>query len=269
MPNKTQLQQPPTLNIISLNINSLISQQKRASLLQLLNDHDPDVVLLGETKLNHRHTITYTNYTIHRSDRINATQGGGTAILIKHKIKHEKIQIPTLINSTIIETTIIKIALPSQEKLFIITAYAPGNNQKEFIPDLEKIITNLNLANQNTYYILAGDLNARHVDWKNTKNNPRGVQLRNWINSNAIKYNIHLRSTDLPSYPKGNSYIDLCLHDARIQFHDLINNNLRTIPFDSDHTALKFSISIENITHLETNSINKRPNFSAANWQKF
>lgn len=71
------------ISLIALNSNSIISTQKRDSLLQILNKQAPDFVLLGETKLNNRHNISYANYTIHRTDRPNSKQGGGTAILVK------------------------------------------------------------------------------------------------------------------------------------------------------------------------------------------
>lgn len=100
-------------------------------------------------------------------------------------------------------------------------------------------------------------------------NNNRGIQLKKWIDNNTIKHNIRLRSSYLPSYPSGNSYIDLCLHDARIQFHNLTNQKLRTILFDSDHNALSFTISIDNISHLTYASPERRPNYYKANWNKF
>ena len=52
-------------------------------MLTLIKKETPDIVLISETKLNKRHKVHFKNYSMIRRDRPNATQGGGTAILIK------------------------------------------------------------------------------------------------------------------------------------------------------------------------------------------
>ena len=59
-----------------------------------------------------------------RHDRSNATQGGGTAILIKIPLKFKIIQNDKITNLKIQETTIIKIKINNKENLFITAAYA-------------------------------------------------------------------------------------------------------------------------------------------------
>lgn len=82
-----------------------------------MNTYNPDVILLGDTKLNDKHKITYTNYKIHRTNRTNAKQGGGTTILIRNSIEHQKIHLTTSTNNEVLETTIIKIELHNQKKI--------------------------------------------------------------------------------------------------------------------------------------------------------
>ena len=120
------------LKIISINANSLISNQKRYSMLTLINKETPYIVLISETKLNYRHKVQYKNYSIIRHDRPNATQGGGTAILIKKPLKFKTIQNEKITNFKILETTIIKIKINNKENLFISAAYAAYGNQKQF-----------------------------------------------------------------------------------------------------------------------------------------
>ena len=67
-----------------------------------------------------------------RHDRSNATQGGGTAILIKIPLKFKIIQNDKITNFKIQETTIIKIKINNKENLFISAAYAAYGNQKQF-----------------------------------------------------------------------------------------------------------------------------------------
>ena len=52
-------------------------------MLTLIKKETSDIVFISEIKLNYRHKVHYKNYSIIRHDRPNATQGGGTAILIK------------------------------------------------------------------------------------------------------------------------------------------------------------------------------------------
>lgn len=171
--------QAPTINtnrkmtILAINTNSLISNQKRDSLLQLLNRQAPDFALLSETKVNSNHNVAYAKYRIHRTDRITSKQGGGTAILVNKTIKHSRIYPKYLTHFKLLEATIIENKYTNAEKIIIISAYSADNSKMEFITELDTLFTELLLDNPNVYYILAGDLNARHSSWKN--NNTRGL----------------------------------------------------------------------------------------------
>lgn len=99
------------LNIIHLNINSLITLSRRYDLNQFISYNNPDVVLLNETKLNSKHKIHFQNYCIIRNDRKDAKRGGGTAILIKSGIKYFNYTNDIISKFVYLETTIIKITL--------------------------------------------------------------------------------------------------------------------------------------------------------------
>ena len=71
------------LKIISINVNSLIQNQRRECLLNFIETHNPDIVLLNETKLNPKYKIHFKDFNLVRNDRPNSKLGGGTAILIK------------------------------------------------------------------------------------------------------------------------------------------------------------------------------------------
>jgi len=170
--------------------------------------------------------------------------GGGTAILIKKYIKYNEITMSGCKKENILENTIIKLNINAKEKLYIIAAYAKCGDQKEFIPNIKKLFSFLELDKLENYYIIAGDLNAKHTDWKNSNNNPRGISLKTWIEKNILTYKIRLLSTKYPSYPNGNSYLDIVLADARIIFYNINKDcELENIPYDSDHNAVKFYIS--------------------------
>lgn len=260
------------LSIIAINVNSIISLQRRLNLKDLVEEHDPDFVLLSETKLSNKYKINIENYSCARDDRPNSIQGGGTAALIKNKIKFQHIHPACLVNAKCLEATIIKVKINHNDSLFIIAAYAAGNNKKEFIPELSSLFKELNLAHPNTYYVLAGDLNAKHTSWCNSTNNPRGVSLHLWLHENEINLGTRLYCSLLPSYPRGNSFLDVCIADRRLIF-DNITDDLRTesIPYDSDHNALKMTVSQPaNLPFtLEIKSTIIKHNFAKTNWDKF
>ena len=150
------------LKIISINANSLISNQKRYSMLTLIKKETPDIVLISETKLNNRHKVHFKNYSMIRHDRSNATQGEWTAILIKNPLKLKTIPNDKITSFKILETTIIKIQINNKENLFITAAYAAHENQKQFNNEFDNLFELLQFYKQENYHIIAGDLNAKH-----------------------------------------------------------------------------------------------------------
>lgn len=260
------------IKIISINVNSIIKNQRRASLLNLIKKENPDIVLLGETKLNKNHVLRFEQYHIIRNDRNAEKPGGGTAILIKKSFNYSNIPLSQLNTNSVLETSVIKCNINSGKTLFIISAYARCGNQKEFIPELSELFSTLELQNLNNYYILAGDLNAKHSDWRNYNNNPRGISLAAWLAEYSLKYRIHFLSSEYPTYPNGNLFLDIVLTDARLTFLNLTNDKYITnVPYDSDHCAISFEMSLEDDDRLlpanTTNNI--KLNYRTANWNKF
>lgn len=98
-----------SLKIASINVNSLISLSKRNDLYNFVSDHNFDIVLLSETKLNLRYKIQFSQYDLIRTDRTKSQKGGGTAIMIKKNIPYTTVYNPSCNNNSIIEYTIIKI----------------------------------------------------------------------------------------------------------------------------------------------------------------
>lgn len=83
------------LTITAINVNSLITTQKRYDLLELAKDTDSDIILISETKLNAKHKFDPAKFNFIRTDRPASTNGGGTATLIKKNIGYEQIRRPS------------------------------------------------------------------------------------------------------------------------------------------------------------------------------
>jgi len=64
---------------------------------------------------------------------------------------------------------IIHLNLKNNKNLYINRCIARCGNQKEFIPDINRLFIKLKLDSPDNYYLFADDLNAKHTNWKNSK----------------------------------------------------------------------------------------------------
>lgn len=148
--------------------------------------------------------------------------------------------------------------------------YSPGDMRTNFTNELQSIFLELKLDAPNNYYILAGDLNAKHTFWGDDKSNSRGTALLEWFNDNRLKFRTSLMGPEIATYPAGNSFLDLAIYDARVKVINSTNNKSKVYPYDSDHKAILLKIKIENLDEfLFTPSQTKNYNFNKTNWEKF
>lgn len=81
------------LNIIAINVNSLINLGKRVDLELFITKHITDIALVSETKFKQIHKLKISGYDIIRNDRSKRQNGGGTAIIIRKEIEYEIIHL--------------------------------------------------------------------------------------------------------------------------------------------------------------------------------
>ena len=103
------------IKIIAINVNSIVTNERKHSLLKFIENHDLDLMLLSETKLNKKHVVTFANYDIIRNYRLNAIQGCGTAILIRKKIDYSIPNLQSKKTFEQIECTDISIKLSNKQ----------------------------------------------------------------------------------------------------------------------------------------------------------
>ena len=208
------------------------------------------------------HRLFFEGYTIFRSDR-SANKGGGTALLIKKEIKCKCIIMKDL---KLIETTIIRMDLENNNKLFIISAYASCSIKEKIQDDLDIIFQKLNLGQKDTQYIIIGDLNARHSLWNDSSNNTRGVQLNKWLQDNSFIYNTKILHSLEPTFKNARSFIDIALLDKSLQTD---RDFLALHDYESDHLAI--SISINSKVNVPTSGEISQPLYlyKKTKWPKF
>lgn len=164
------------LFIVQINVNSLVRQNRRYDLQTFLKKYNPDIVLLNETKLNYKHKLCFENYNFLRKDRLAATMGGGTGILIKKGLKFKEISNFAPSGFKYLEACVMKIPMTSNKQMYVISAYYPaGNNNDTLRYELQQLFESLKLDDVNNFYIMAGDLNCKHSEWGNPVNNSKGV----------------------------------------------------------------------------------------------
>lgn len=261
------------LKIISLNVNSIITNSRRANLLGFLVRHKPDIVLLCETKLNKYHNLSFAEYSLYRNDRVNATQGGGTAILVKRGIAFRKVEHFDIQSFSCLETTVISLDLGNHKFLKVISAYATENSIRNFSDEFTRLFQILRLNDLDNYYILAGDFNAKHTSWLNSYNNTRGNFIRRFIDDNQFDFKFKFYSSVTPSFPRGNSYLDVGFIDVRLEVETITSrtNTIPVLPYDSDHSAILMNVCLPNdsVFSLLTEEGPYRYNFNKTDWSRF
>lgn len=151
---------------------------------------------------------------------------------------------------TFLETTVVRIELTSGKKLFVISAYGRTTDSSQFNAEFDRLFIALELSNLSHYYIIAGDLNARHRSWMDRVNNMRGNTIFNWLNDYGMEFRCQLQNTRVPTFERGESFLDIAAADARITFHSntpsSVSRNhdefgLLLLPFEGDLIYVRFT----------------------------
>ena len=152
-----------SFEIAAVNVNSLVSHEKRYILLQFMVHHKPDIILISETKFKKKHKTQFAQYSIHRTDRPSADGGGGTAVLVKNTFSLECVSVLSHLSARneVLEYTVAIFALNTRQSLYIISAYANNREPAVFTEELDALFSKLKLNELNKFFILAGDLNSR------------------------------------------------------------------------------------------------------------
>lgn len=261
------------LRIAAININSICAQSRRLELLDFSNKQNLDAIFLSETKLNAKLRLSFANYHLIRNDRPNAKCSGDTAILIRKNLKFETVTLPQISEFQIVECTILKLLTVHKKKLFLVSLYARNNNRTLFIKELNSLFTALHLEHQGSYYIIAGDFNARHKQWGDRANNQRGRLIKRWEEAHEHKFRLKIITPIAPTFKPAHTYLDICMSDARLYLtnnHSSMNK-APTLPYISDYAAISLSFELPNDTIPTANPSqpSQHLNFKATNWEAF
>ncbi|GFX78131.1 RNA-directed DNA polymerase from mobile element jockey [Trichonephila clavipes] len=222
----------------------------------------------GQTKLEPGQDPLIANYHLYKDDRVifpRIRTAGGTAIYCKSNFVQSRAPLPGI---QYMDATAIEIKINNFPPLRVVSAYArfcAEINRKFPEKDFLKIL------NSDNYLIIAGDLNAAHKTWNNTRSNNFGFRLKriiqNYPNARIVApYTpTHINSRSWPGVR--DSIIDLAvfknipfsydIYDIRV-IDDLCSDHLPvilTLYTNSDTMKIPAQLSInrENFRFLLKN----------------
>ena len=215
------------LNIAHINIRSCRSKKLEIELF--IRDNNLDILLLNETWLKKNDKFDISGFITLRKDRPDRP-GGGVAIIIRRDIKFEFVDISIPTNNDNEHLTI-KIK-DKKSSLSITSIYIPPRH----VVNQELIKTISKCADQ---AIIAGDFNAKHIDFNNDVSTRFGVKLR----STMSLHDLHLVDNDQPTHfnekQKKEYLLDLIWSTPGAYFN--INSLNINKDLSSDHYALLFN----------------------------
>lgn len=235
--------QPASLKIAYWNANGLYS--KKEEVKHFINKHQLDVLLVNETHLKPCQKPNISHYNLYKNDRT-TSNGGGTAIYIRNTISH--CELPT-VDTNLMEITSLQIEMRNGP-LILHSVYHPPSNI--FNPDEIKNAFKSDIAT-----IMAGDLNAKHVQWNSTCNNPRGSALNKLVQTLPIIIDAPAEHTHLHKPTNTTDVLDIVLlKNVSLNYH-----LETTIELSSDHHPVLFQLG----TGDEEDTFTK----TKTNWEKY
>lgn len=234
-------------NCVALNCHSII--HKKPEISQFLLNKKIQVACFSETWLKASDNFSIPNFICYRVDR----PYGGVCILVSNKIKQISCK---------------KISLPYAESIFLTLCDSTHNISFSIGAVYCSPATTRAQAHDfftkslsiNGPFILAGDFNAKHQAWNNTKSCRKGTDLFKLCNHKNLTIHPPDRPTNIP--PRGTpAAIDFAISKDMPGVSDIEVLNA----LSSDHLPLSFSIP----SNGRLPSSNTVFNFRKANWRLF
>lgn len=233
------------------NANGLTTHKLELEKFLILNRID--VMLISETHLTDKNNFKIFGYRIYKNDHPNNKAHGGTAILIRNRIKHHPIHSN---QSEEIQYTAINL-MELGGPINIAAVYCPPkyNIKTEQFNKFIKLMGNR--------FLVAGDFNAKSPLWGARTKSPRGKQLEKTIYENNLNCITGKRPTHWPAdRRKRPDIIDFGLSKG---LNPYLFNTTTTDDLSSDHSPTIIEL---NSTPILAEKPHKLTN-GKTNWLKF
>lgn len=248
------------IKIITINACSIVSQQKRIHLYNLLNLHNPDFALIQETRLKIKHKVNFKNYTFYRTD---SNDFPGTAVAVKSTYKLMRIPSP---NFVCFDSSMVNISLAKNENMLVASLYIKCNSSRH---DIHNDLNLLNsMCEKFTYCVIGGDFNGRNFLWNDSTCNYQGNVIENWLTDPSKHHNLIVISQNESTRPVSNSLLDFFLISNNLVniLPSQVNFQVSTDIFESDHLCV--IVSIDTNRRLEFTFRRDKPKLRT-DWKEF
>lgn len=245
------------MQIASLNVRTLLSDQKLVELEEELKTIKWDIVGLSEVRRKREEQITLkSGHIFHYIGQTDASEGG-VGFIIHKKHTHRIIEIKSLSTRVIYLT----LKLNTRYSIKIIQAYAPTSTSEE--EEIDTFYDNLNEALKECpahYTLLIGDFNAKLGRRQDESENPlgnhgygerneRGVKLLNFLQEHGL-YSMSSFFDKKPQQKwtwispdgKTKNEIDFIISNRKEIIHDV--TTLNNFSIGSDHRMIRSRVSI-------------------------
>lgn len=217
------------LRIITWNAGGILN--KITELEDHIHQYNIDIVLVSETHLTSSDSITIKKYDIYLANHPTNRRRGGSAIIINRNIDH--MALPK-ISTLAIQCVPICVTFPDQPLLKIAAIYCPP------LRGLTSEAFNLIFKLLEPRFLIAGDWNAKHRWWGNTRACNRGNELITSLRT----HNYNILATGSPTHfpydqRKRPSAIDFAIY-CGIQ-HDRLHIK-SSLDLGSDHLPLLMNL---------------------------
>ena len=218
------------IRLASLNIQSIASPKKKACFWNFLESINYDILCGCETWLKPEILDAEllppnSNYNIHRKDRHDGY--GGSIILIKDNIQHERIEI-----NTPCDIVFVKIDCANKESLIVGSVYRPTNNNESYSQVLFGAISKISKQFRKSAIWITGDFNLPDINWSD--NIIQGHQYKKSINEMFLQMEPDLSLTQMIDFhTRCTNILDLFFTNRP----DLVNQ-CSPMPGISDHHAV-------------------------------
>lgn len=219
---------------------------KRVELIDFIIKNNIDFAAISETHLTNKVKFNIKGYHIYRFDR--NRYGGGVALIIKDKINHYQIIIPSLVSAEAIAVKITGV-----DSFVFVSAYIPHKLVDSDLSTLMKLDNKV---------CVAGDFNSRHIAWNCFGNNLNGKLLLDY----TLKHNLILHVPEEPTFVPSNALVKPSVIDMFIAKN--MNNFTKPnvlVDLSSDHLPVVISTTC-NIESLPTTYVY---NYKKSDWSEF
>ena len=239
-------------NILQWNTQGI--QNKKDELLDIINKHKIDVIVVQETKTWENYNFSLPNYNcFFKHGHYNRTPHGGVGIFVHSSIPFKEINLTTNIQAMALQLSIYN------RIISICNIYSSANHTLT-LPDLQQLKRQIPSP-----FLIVGDFNGHSPMWDTSRidTDARGKIMEEFMTTEVLT----LLNDGRPTRVDGNSEsaIDLSLCSPNIS--DLVEWNVLDSPGPSDHCPIILKIIGERNEQLD--NVMEHWNTKKADWMTY